>query len=132
MAIINYVDFVNNYLVKNGMIGNATNINKAPDQLKQEIDIINAGKVDLSEFNASNLSRADRYLASQNIANMIYSGGDLIKIRYKNDTDMDYETLGYTSTNLSSIQHYIGGVLKGTTTLSYTSGNLVSAIFVGV
>ena len=42
MAITNYIDFVNNYLVKNGMIGNATNMNKAPDQLKQEIDLINA------------------------------------------------------------------------------------------
>lgn len=41
MAITTYVDFVNNYLVKNGMIGNATNINKAPDQLKIEIDEIN-------------------------------------------------------------------------------------------
>lgn len=41
MAITTYVDFVNNYLVKNGMIGNATNINKAPDQLKLELDEIN-------------------------------------------------------------------------------------------
>ena len=41
MAITTYVDFVNNYLIKNGMIGNATNINKAPDQLKVEIDEIN-------------------------------------------------------------------------------------------
>lgn len=42
MAIIAYVDFVNDYLVKNGMIGNATNINKAPDQLKKEIDELNS------------------------------------------------------------------------------------------
>lgn len=41
MAITNYVDFVNNYLTKNGMIGNATNINKAPDQLKLEVDELN-------------------------------------------------------------------------------------------
>ena len=43
MAITTYVDFVNNYLVKNGMIGNATNINKAPDRLKLELDEINLG-----------------------------------------------------------------------------------------
>lgn len=132
MAIVNYIDFVNNYLIKNGMIGNATNINKAPDQLKLEIDIINAAKVELSTYNASNLSRADKYLAAQNIANMLYTNGDLTKIRYTNDTDVDYETFSYTSGNLSSINHYIGSVLKGTTTLSYTDGNLVSAIFIGV
>ena len=41
MAITDYVDFVNNYLTKNGMIGNAANINKAPDQLKLELDELN-------------------------------------------------------------------------------------------
>lgn len=132
MAIISYIDFVNNYLVKNGQIGNATNLNKAPDQLKQELDLINAAKLEISAFNAVNLNRADKYLAAQNIANMLYTAGDLTKIRYTNDTDVDYEVLGYVSGNLSTIQHYIGSVLKGTTTLSYTSGNLVSAVFVAV
>lgn len=84
-----------------------------------------------TEIDSVNLLRADKYLASQNIANMIYSLGDLTKIRYNNDTDVDYEVLAYTGGNLTSIQHYVGSVLKGTTTLSYTSGNLVSAIFVG-
>jgi antitoxin component YwqK of YwqJK toxin-antitoxin module len=73
--------------------------------------------------------RADKFLAAQNIANMIYTNGDLTKIRYNNDTDVNYEVLNYTSGNLSSINHYVGGVLKGTTTLSYSSGNLVSAVF---
>lgn len=132
MAITDYVDFVNNYLVKNGMIGNATNMNKAPDQLKQEIDLLNAAKVELSDYNSMNLNRADKYLASQNIANMIYTSGDLTKIQYKNATDVDYETLTYSGGNLTSINHYVASVLKGTTTLSYSSGNLVSAIFVGV
>ncbi len=132
MAITAYLDFVNNYLVKNGMIGNAANMNKAPDQLKLEIDEINAAKVDLSVFNSANLNRADKYLAGQNIANMIYTAGDLTKIRYKNNTDVDYEVLGYTTGNLTTIQHYIGSTLKGTTTLTYSGGNLVSAIFVGV
>lgn len=132
MAITSYIDFVNDYLVKNGMIGNAANMNKAPDQLKLEIDEVNAAKLDIVDFEDVNLNRADKYLAAQNIVNMLYINGDLIKIRYKNDTDVDYEVLGYTSGNLTTIQHYVGSVLKGTTTLSYTSGNLVSAIFVGV
>ena len=132
MAIITYIDFVNNYLVKNGMVGNATNMNKAPDQLKQEIDMINAAKVEISDYNSMNLNRADKYLAAQNIANMLYTSGDLTKIRYKNDSDVDYEVLNYTSGNLSTIQHYIGSVLKGTTTLTYSGGNLVSAVFVAV
>lgn len=131
MAITSYIDFVNDYLVKNGMIGNAANMNKAPDQLKLEIDEINAAKLDIVDFEEVNLNRADKYLAAQNIANMLYTNGDLVKIRYKNDSDVDYEVLAYTSGNLSSIQHYVGSVLKGTTTLSYSGGNLVSAVFVG-
>lgn len=79
-----------------------------------------------------NSLRADRYLALQNIANMVYTSGDLTKIQYNNSTDVDYEVLSYSGGNLTTIQHYVGSVLRGTTTLSYTSGNLVSAIFVGV
>jgi hypothetical protein len=80
----------------------------------------------------ANISRADKYLASQNIANMVYTNGDLTKIRYKTDSDVDYELLGYSGGNLSTIQHYVGSVLKGTTTLSYGAGNLVSAVFIAV
>lgn len=76
-----------------------------------------------------NLLRADKYLAAQNIASMVYTSGDLTKIQYKNATDVDYEVLNYTSGNLTSINHYTSSVLRGTTTLSYSSGNLVSAIY---
>lgn len=78
------------------------------------------------------LLRADRYLGSQNIASMSYTGGNLTKIQYNNATDVDYEVLAYSSGNLISVQHYVGSVIKGTTTLSYTSGALTSAVFVGV
>lgn len=78
------------------------------------------------------LLRADRYLGSQNIASMSYTGGNLTKIQYNNATDVDYEVLTYASGNLISVQHYVGSVIKGTTTLSYTSGALTSAVFVGV
>ena len=83
-------------------------------------------KTDIDSVNAF---RADKFLAAQNIVNMIYTSGNLTKIRYNNDTDVNYEVLNYTSGNLSSINHYTGGVLRGTTTLSYASGNLVSAIY---
>ena len=63
---------------------------------------------------------------------MVYTSGDLTKVQYNDATDVDYEVFAYGSGNLTSIQHYVGSVLRGTTTLSYTSGNLVSAIFVGV
>lgn len=89
-------------------------------------------KTNNTDIESVNLLRADKYLASQDIANMIYTDGNLSKIRYNNDTDVDYETFGYTSGNLSSINHYVDSVLKGTTTLSYLNGNLVSAVFVGV
>ncbi len=45
MALTDYVDFTNNYLVKNGMIGNATNFNKSIDKLKLEVDELNITKV---------------------------------------------------------------------------------------
>lgn len=89
-------------------------------------------KVDDTEIASVNLLRADKYLAAQNIANMSYTDGNLTKIQYNDALDIDYEVLAYTSGNLSNIQHYVGSVLKGTTTLSYSGGNLVSAIFVGV
>ena len=87
----------------------------------------------LDTQNEASETRADKYLAAQNIAAMSYDvDGNLSKIQYNNATDVDYEVFGYMSGNLSTIQHYVGSVLKGTTTLSYTNGNLVSAIFVGV
>lgn len=100
---------------------------------KAETDTLLAGKVDKTMYTGSNLDRADKILANQNIANMLYDNeGNLVKIRYKTNTDTDYEVLSYTNNSLTSIDHYVSSVLKGTTTLSYTSGNLVSAIFVGV
>lgn len=89
-------------------------------------------KLDKSVYDAMGFDRADIVLAGQNIANMLYTDGNLTKIRYTDNTDTDYETFDYIGGNLSSINHYIGSVLKGTTTLSYTDGNLVSAIFVEV
>lgn len=78
------------------------------------------------------IQHADKYLASQNISNMLYDSSDnLIRIRY-NNTDVDYEVLTYSGDILTTIQHYINSVLRGTTTLSYSGENLVSAIFVGV
>ena len=95
------------------------------DNLQTALD----AKVDDSDIESVNLLRADKYLAAQNIANMVYTAGDLTKIQYNNATDVNYEVLSYTSGNLTSINHYTTGVLRGTTTLSYSSGNLVSAIF---
>ena len=79
-----------------------------------------------------NLTRADKYLASQNIAKMVYTNGDLTKIQYKNATDVDYEVFSYSGGDLSGIAHYVGGILKGNSVLSYTDGDLSSVIFTGV
>ena len=94
-----------------------------------EVNAALALKVDDTEIASVNLLRADKYLAAQNIANMSYTDGNLTKIQYKNATDVDYEVLNYSGGNLVSINHYVTGVLKGTTTLSYSSGNLASAVF---
>lgn len=103
--------------------------------LKADTSYVNtqlALKTDKVDTDSVNLLRADKFLAAQNIAAMVYTAGDLTKIQYNTATDVNYEVLNYTSGNLSSINHYTTSVLKGTTTLSYTDGNLVSAIFVGV
>ena len=105
----------------------ATTVQAALDEVEGRVGTV---ETDVSN---SNLTRADKYLAAQSIAVMSYDvDGNLSKIQYNNAADVDYEVFGYVSGNLSTIQHYVGSVLKGTTTLSYTSGNLVSAIFVGV
>lgn len=80
----------------------------------------------------ANLTRADKYLASQNIAKMVYANGDLIKIQYKNATDVDYEVFSYSGGDLSGIAHYVGGILKGNSVLLYTDGDLSSVVFTEV
>ena len=79
-----------------------------------------------------NFTRADKYLASQNIASMVYTNGDLTKIQYKNATDVDYEVFTYSGGDLSGIAHYVGGILKGNSVLLYTDGDLSSVIFTEV
>ena len=48
MAITSYNDFVDNYLTKHGMLGSAENLNRAPNQLKLELDELN---LELDELN---------------------------------------------------------------------------------
>ena len=86
-----------------------------------------------TEINTTNTFRADRFLAAQNIAGMVYDGaGNLIKIQYNNATDVDYEVLSYSGGDLSNVAHYVSGVLAGNTVLSYTNAVLTSAVFTGV
>ena len=90
------------------------------------------GKVLKDILVASNVERADKYLAAQNIANMVYAGDNLTKIQYNTATDIDYEVLTYGVDGLSNIAHYVGGVLAGNTVLTYAAGDLVSAVYTGV
>ena len=86
-----------------------------------------------AKMSVANLYSADRWLASQSIARMLYNvNGDLVKIQYNEATDNNYETFSYISGDLTSIAHYIDGELKGNTVLSYTDGELVSEIFTEV
>ena len=80
------------------------------------------------------LTRADKYLASQNVVKMIYSPeGKLSKVRYNNDTDLDYEVLTYDlEGKLSNVAHYVEGALRGNTTLSYVDGKLIAAPYIEV
>lgn len=81
-----------------------------------------------------NLTRADKYLASQNVVKMLYNlKGKLSKVRYNNDTDVDYEVLTYNlEGKLSNVSHYVESVLRGNTTLSYENGKLVAAPYTAI
>ena len=104
----------------------ATNVQDAIDEVEDRLDTAEGAVAD------ANLTRADKYLASQNIAKMVYTNGDLTKIQYKNATDADYEVFTYSGGDLSGISHYVGGILKGNSVLLYTNGDLTSVIFTGV
>ena len=81
----------------------------------------------------TNINRADKWLAAQNIARMVMQDGLLVKIRYNQDVDQDYELLSYDNItgNLTNISHYIKGVYMGITNFEYADGDLVSVIFAG-
>lgn len=104
----------------------ATNVQDAIDEVEDRLDIVEGTVSDV------NLTRADKYLASKNIARLIYEYGNLTKIRYNIDSDVDYEVLTYSGEDLVNVAHYIDEELKGNTVLTYASGELVSSIFIGV
>ena len=85
-------------------------------------------------INDASLTRADKYLASQNVVNMEYNAeGKLVKVQYNNLIDDDYEVLSYNAEcKLSNVAHYVATVLKGNTVLSYSNGKLVSAPYTAI
>jgi len=107
------------------LYGDGNKIIKVADSVSG-LDAVNRQQLD-----SVNTFRADHYLASQDIAKLVYdNNGNLVKIQYNQATDVDYQTLSYDSDgNLTTIKHYINKKLSGTTTLSYDNGVLVSAIF---
>ena len=104
----------------------ATNVQNAIDEVENRLGISETA------ISNANLTRVDKYLASQNIAKMRYTNGDLTKIQYKNATDVDYEVFSYSGGDLSGIAHYVGGILKGNSVLLYTDGDLSSVVFTEV
>ena len=105
----------------------ATKVQGAIDEVENRLGIVE------TSISSVNLIRADKYLASQNIAKMIYdSEGNLLKVRYNNDVDVDYEVLTYSGEDLVNLAHYVNEELKGNTVMTYASGELVSSIFIGV
>ena len=87
----------------------------------------------ITGLSETNVNRADKWLAAQNIARMVMQDGLLVKIRYNQDVDQDYELLSYDNVtgNLTNISHYIEGVYMGITNFEYADGDLVSVIFAG-
>jgi hypothetical protein len=121
------------------LLANQSGVNTGDQDLSGKADVATTlagyGITDAytkTELNAVNVLRADKYLAAQNIANMIYTTGNLTKIQYNTATDVNYEVLTYGVDGLSNIAHYINSVLIGNTVLTYTAGDLVSAVYTGV
>ena len=108
--------------------------NQATTYTKTEMDVALALKVDDTEIASVNLLRADKYLAAQNVVNMVYNlDGKLSKAQYNNATDIDYEVLTYNlEGKLSNVAHYVESILRGNTTLSYENGKLVAAPYTAV
>ena len=100
-----------------------TEIQEAIDEAENRLDIIETA------ISNSKLTRADKYLASQNVVKMIYNPeGKLSKVRYNDDIDVDYEVLTYNvKGELSNVAHYVESILRGNTTLSYENGKLIAA-----
>ena len=65
---------------------------------------------------------------------MLYNlEGKLSKVRYNNDTDVDYEAFTYNSEGkLSNVSHYVESILRGNTALSYENGKLIAAPYTTV
>ena len=106
----------------------ATKVQGAIDEVEDRLGIAETA------ISNANLTRADKYLGSQSVVKMIYNpAGKLSKVRYNNDTDVDYEVLTYNGIGkLSNVAHYVEGVLMGNTTLSYENGKLVSSPYIAV
>lgn len=103
-------------------------IKKSIDDAKIRLDIVEAA------ISNTSLTRADKYLANQNVVKMIYNSvGKLSKVRYNTDSDTDYEVLTYNSEGkLSNVAHFINDILRGNTTLIYGNGRLVAAPYIEV
>ena len=82
-----------------------------------------------TKLDTVNIFRADRYLAAQDIANMVYdSNGNLTKIQYIEALDTNYEVLSYDSNgSLTGVDHYVDSTLIGSTALTYSGGVLTSS-----
>ena len=105
-----------------------TEIKESIEEVENRLDIFETA------ISNANLTRADKYLASQNVVKMLYSlKGKLSKVRYNNDTDVDYEVLTYNlEGKLINVAHYVESVLRGNTTLSYENGKLVASPYTAV
>ena len=105
-----------------------TEIKESIEEVENRLDIFETA------ISSSNSTRADRYLASQNVVKMLYNlKGKLSKVRYNNDTDVDYEVLTRNlEGKLSNVAHYVDSILRGNTTLSYENGKLVAAPYIAL
>lgn len=100
MAITTKADFESNYLVSNGMLGSAENLNKAPIQLKAEIDELIS--------NGGTGTGTDTYVTSGTI-----SGTDLV-LTLNDSTTVTIDASTLQSSNTSVYQEWLDQGNTGT------------------
>lgn len=134
MAYVNYADFVADYLVKNGDLGDEITLNAAPDQLKKEMDEVYS----VIGISATNHKYNDK-LGALNILDMVYDVNDnLTTVRYFGDNDFNVfyrDVLSYNiNDSLVTVKHFYNTAdiitPSAFTTLTYdVNENLLTATY---
>lgn len=79
-------------------------------------------------INDLNLTAAE-ILSKKSITDTTFTNGFITRIDYVGAVNENYETITYNADGVDTITHYLDSTLAGTTTYTYTSGQITSITF---